>query len=613
VESLEFMAVLDGVNLPADLKQLKISELKTLAGELRQTIISTIAKNGGHLASNLGIVETTVALYHVFDFPKDKLIFDVGHQCYAHKILSGRKDAFTTIRTDGGLSGFPDRDESEYDAFIAGHAGTSVAAGIGYCTARDKLGEDYSVVGVVGDASIANGLNLEALSVSGIKPKNFIMILNDNGMSISKNRNGLYQLISKGTTKKGYVSSKRLIKRIFGTSFVTRALSRFSGFIKRVIGKNQYFENYGFKYVGIVDGNDMDELVRILKRVKEAARDRAILLHVKTTKGKGHKQAEEHADVYHGVGANLKSESGGFSKALGDKINSLIESDNRVVAITAGMKDGTGLKAVEEKFPENFLDVGIAESFAVTSAAGMAVGGLRPFVALYSTFLQRAYDQVVHDVCLQNLPVTLCIDRAGLVGKDGKTHQGVFDLSYLLHIPNMSVFAPTTVSELNEIIDYTKELNSPVAIRYPKNPMVDRTVKPLKDGLMEELKSGDRVTLIAVGPRMVELALKFTKTHGGVGVINARTVKPLDEKMLDSVKDTVIITLEENSVIGGFGSAVDGYFRGKGACVKLKCMGVKDKFIGHGSVERQLEENGLTVDGVAEAIRSFIDIQERKD
>ena len=607
------MALLDGVNLPADLKQFKISELKTLADELRQTIISTTAKNGGHLASNLGIVETTVALYHVFDFPKDKLIFDVGHQCYAHKILSGRKEQFPSIRMDGGISGFPDREESEYDAFIAGHAGTSVAAGIGYCAARDKLGENYSVIGVVGDASVANGLNLEALSVSKGKPKNFIMILNDNGMSISKNRNGLYQLISKGTTKKGYVSSKRLIKRIFGTSFITRGLSRFSEFIKRVLGKNQYFENHGFKYVGIVDGNDMGELVKILKRVKEAAKDRAILLHVKTTKGKGYKQAEEHADVYHGVGANLKSESGGFSKALGDKLNSLIEKDKRVMAITAGMKDGTGLKAVEDKFPDNFLDVGIAESFAVTSAAGMAVGGLKPFVALYSTFLQRAYDQVVHDVCLQNLPVTFCIDRAGLVGKDGKTHQGVFDLSYLLHIPNISVFAPTTVGELNEIIDYAAMLNSPVAIRYPKNPMGEREVTPLTEGLWEVVKEGNKTTLLAVGPRTLDIAMKVAEKYDGVGVVNARVVKPLDTKLLDKIQNTAIVTLEENSVIGGFGSAVSGYFRDKGSCVKLKCMGVKDEFIGHGSVDKQLKENNLTVEDVASTVKTLSDIQERKD
>ena len=607
------MGVLDGVNLPADLKQLKIAELKTLAGELRQTIISTTEKNGGHLASNLGIVETTVALYHVFDFPKDKLIFDVGHQCYAHKILSGRKDQFSSIRTDGGISGFPDRDESEYDAFIAGHAGTSVAAGIGYCTARDKLGEDYAVIGVVGDASVANGLNLEALSVSRSKPKNFIMILNDNGMSISKNRNGLYQLISKGTTKKGYVSSKRLIKRIFGTSFVTRGLSRFSGFIKRVIGKNQYFENYGFKYVGVVDGNDMGDLVKILKRVKEAAKDRAILLHVKTTKGKGHKQAEEHADVYHGVGVNLKSESGGFSKALGDKLNDLIEKDKRVVAITAGMKDGTGLVAVEQKHPQNFFDVGIAESFAVTSAAGMAVGGLKPFVALYSTFLQRAYDQVVHDVCLQNLPVTFLIDRAGLVGKDGKTHQGVFDLSYLLHIPNMSVFAPTTEKEFADIIDYAMKLNSPTAIRYPKNPMEERSFTPLSNGLWENVKMGDKVTLVAVGPRMLDIAIKVADGVSGVGVINARVVKPLDTAALDQIQNTAIVTLEENSEIGGFGSLVEGYYREKGLNVKLKRMGVKDKFVGHGSVDKQLKDNGLTVEDLLSAVKSLVEIQERKD
>ncbi|MBE5750174.1 MAG: 1-deoxy-D-xylulose-5-phosphate synthase [Clostridiales bacterium] len=606
------MAILDGLNLPTDIKKLNINALKELAEELRAEILSTTSKNGGHLASNLGIIETTIALYYTFDFPSDKLIFDVGHQCYAHKILSGRKDSFSSIRTDGGISGFPDREESEYDSFVAGHAGTSIAAGLGYCAARDSLKEDYTVINVVGDGSIANGLNLEAISVKDVKPKKYIVILNDNGMSISKNTNGLYQMLSKGTTKRSYAKSKRIIKKIFGTSIVTRGLAKIRNLIKHVLGKNQYFENYGFKYVGIVDGNDMGELVKILSRVKLASEDKAILLHVKTTKGKGYEKAEEQAELYHGVGVDLKNESGEFSKALGEKLNDMIDSDSRIVAITAGMKDGTGLSAVEQKHPKNFYDVGIAEEYAVTSAAGMAAGGLKPIVCIYSTFLQRGYDQIIHDVCLQNLPVVFCLDRAGLVGKDGKTHQGVFDLSYLTHIPNLTVFAPTTANELKDILDYAISLNKPVAIRYPKNHEGEREVLGIKDGRWETIKKGDKVSILAVGPKMLKVALGVSETIDGVGVISARTVKPLCEKTLRQIKDTLVVTLEENSVIGGFGGLVSAYYRKENINVKLLSFGVKDEFIGHGSIKCQLESNGLTVDDISSAIISADDTLKRK-
>lgn len=606
------MAILDGLNLPTDIKKLNINALKELAEELRAEILSTTSKNGGHLASNLGIIETTIALYYTFDFPSDKLIFDVGHQCYAHKILSGRKDSFSSIRTDGGISGFPDREESEYDSFVAGHAGTSIAAGLGYCAARDSLKEDYTVINVVGDGSIANGLNLEAISVKDVKPKKYIVILNDNGMSISKNTNGLYQMLSKGTTKRSYAKSKRIIKKIFGTSIVTRGLAKIRNLVKRVLGKNQYFENYGFKYVGIVDGNDMGELVKILSRVKLASEDKAILLHVKTTKGKGYEKAEEQAELYHGVGVDLKNESGEFSKALGEKLNDMIDSNIRIVAITAGMKDGTGLSAVEQKHPKNFYDVGIAEEYAVTSAAGMAAGGLKPVVCIYSTFLQRGYDQIIHDVCLQNLPVVFCLDRAGLVGKDGKTHQGVFDLSYLTHIPNLAVFAPTTANELKDILDYAISLNKPVAIRYPKNHEGEREVLGIKDGCWETIKKGDKVSILAVGPKMLKVALGVSETIDGVGVISARTVKPLCEKTLNQIKDTLVVTLEENSLIGGFGGLVSAYYRKENINVKLLSFGVKDEFIGHGSIKCQLESNGLTVDHISSAIISADDTLKRK-
>ncbi|MBQ9734934.1 MAG: 1-deoxy-D-xylulose-5-phosphate synthase [Clostridia bacterium] len=600
------MGCFNGENLIDKVKKLNIKDLDNLAQDIREEIISTTYENGGHLASNLGIVETTIALYRVFDFPKDKLIFDVGHQCYAHKILSGRAKDFSTIRTHGGLSGFPDITESEYDAFSVGHAGTSMAAGIGYCNARDKKGEDYSVVAVVGDGSVGNGLNLEALSSSNVKPKNFIVILNDNGMSISKNKNGFYQLVSKGTTKRGYLGGKKAITKIFGNSFVTRALAAFRNFIKRVINKNSYFENHGFKYVGVVDGNDIKELVAILERVKRVAKDRAVLVHVKTTKGKGYEKAEANADVYHGVGAHLQNDSGTFSLALGNKLNELIDKDEKVVAITAAMKDGTGLKTVEEKYPENFVDVGIAEEYAVTLAAGMAAGGLKPFVAVYSTFMQRAYDQIVHDVCLQNLPVVFCLDRAGLVGKDGKTHQGVFDLSFLTHVPNMNVFAPNSVEELEDIIDYAIELKAPVAIRYPKNAGVTDAHTSIKKELWRTVKDGTKVTILAVGPNALKVSTEYAKKHDGMGVVSARSIKPLDEKVLDRIKDTAIVTVEENSVIGGFGSMVAGYYNGKGFIVKIKNVGVKDEFVGHGDISDQFEENGITESGIDVAIKQMI-------
>ncbi|MBQ4098366.1 MAG: 1-deoxy-D-xylulose-5-phosphate synthase [Clostridia bacterium] len=592
------MSTLESINVGADVKKLNIKELELLSEDIRKEILSVTEKNGGHLASNLGVVETTVALYKIFDFAKDKLIFDVGHQCYAHKILSDRKDRFSTIRTDGGISGFPLRSESCYDAFIGGHAGTSIAAGIGFCEARDKLKEDYTVICMVGDASIVNGLNLEALSVKGEKPKNFIVVLNDNGMSISKNQNGLYRYLSKTTTKRSYVVGKKTIRKVFRDSFITKLLGRFKNFVKRLIGNSNYFEQQGFKYVGVVDGNNVTKLVKALSRVQLAAKEKAILLHIKTTKGKGYSKAEEQADVYHGVGEKLVSEQGDFSICLGQSLCEMIDDDDKIVAITAGMKDGTGLNAVEKAHPKNFVDVGIAEEYAVTSAAGMAAGGLKPFVAIYSTFLQRAYDQVMHDVCIQNLPVVFCLDRSGLVGKDGCTHQGVFDLSYLLHLPNLTVLAPNTKAELKDALVYAKELSRPVAIRYPKNSGVERRLTPLSKDPWEVVADGDGEVILAVGPRMLDLALKVREKKQNLKVVSVRMLKPLCSRVLQEIKDKKIITLEENSVIGGFGSYVSSYYAEKDQAVNVISFGVKDEFVAHGNVNNQLEENGFTVENI---------------
>ncbi len=601
------MAILQGIENPLDIKKLNVDELELLSDEIREQIIQTVSKNGGHLSSNLGMVESTVALYKVFDFPKDKLIFDVGHQCYAHKILSGRKKEFTSIRLDEGLSGFPDINESEYDCFTAGHAGTSISAGLGYCLARDKQKQDYAVVCVVGDGSISNGLNLEALCSSVNKPKNLIVILNDNGMSISKNKNGFYKMLSKSTTKASYLQSKKILLKIFGTSFITNALASFRNFIKRILNKNNTFENYGFKYVGIVDGNNIKQLTKILERVKNVAKNKAVLLHVKTKKGKGLQQAEEKSDIYHGVSANLKCETGSFSLALGNKLNSIIEKDKSVIAITAGMKDGTGLSLVEKEHSQNFIDVGIAEEYAVTLSSGMAMGGLKPFVVIYSTFLQRAYDQILHDVCLQNLPVVFCLDRAGLVGQDGKTHQGIFDISYLSHIPNMKILAPNTVFELEDAIDYALNLKCPVAIRYPKNATETDYDISLNEKLWVSFKNSEKVNLLAVGPNMLSLAIECAKEFDDVGVISVRSIKPLCETTLMQIKDSTIIVLEENTIIGGAGSLISDFYLAHNICAKLSLMGVDDIFVEHGSIKNQLQKVGLVKENIVKEISKSLD------
>ena len=591
------MNILDGIKNSSDVKRLSLKEKTELAGEIRDKILKTCSENGGHLSSNLGIVETTLALYSVFDFPKDKIIFDVGHQCYAHKMLSGRNAGFSAIRTDGGISGFPDREESEYDCFGAGHAGTSIAAGLGFCAARDALGEDFYVVDVVGDGAFVNGLNLEALTSSQKKPKKLIVILNDNGMSISKNRNGIYTFLSKKSTKKGYLKSKSALKRVFGESLVTRFLRKVRGFIKRIFNGVNVLEQFGFKYVGVVNGNDLKSLTEILEGVKNVAKDKAVFLHIKTVKGKGVKRAEERADLYHGVGKSLSCGGGEFSSAVGQTLNEIIEKDPRVIALTAGMKDGTGLAAVEKAHPDNFIDVGIAEEFAVTFAAGMAAGGLKPVVCVYSTFLQRAYDEILHDVCIQKLPVVFCIDRAGLVGADGKTHQGVFDLSFLSHLPGMTILAPSCVNDLKAALKYAFSLGSPVAIRYPKESSAkEREVAPYEETLWERIKAGEKYNILAVGPDMLALAEEFAKNHDGAGVISARTVKPLDEKTLAEISGLPIIAIEENSVIGGFGDAVRravSRLLGGKPKNRIITLGVKDAFTRHGSAERQREENGL--------------------
>lgn len=596
------MSLLERVKTSADVKSLTIDELTVLAEEIRQRIISVVDLNGGHLSSNLGSVEVVLALHYVFDFPKDKLIFDVGHQSYAHKILSGRNEQFDTIRKKDGLSGFPNVFESEYDAFCAGHAGNSISASLGYCTARDLKGEDYYVINMVGDASFFNGENLEALISSDVKPQKMIIVLNDNGMSISKNNNGLYKFISVCTTKKSYNKFMGFANKIFGDSFIGRALKGFKKFIKVGLNHTTAAESLGFKYVGIFDGHNVKELVEILQNLKNA--DKAILLHLKTVKGKGVEDAENNPSYYHGVGSHLKGGVSTFSSSVSRILTKYAEKDDKITAICAGMKDGTGLSEFAEVFPKRFFDVGIAEEHAVTYAAGQAMGGLKPVVCIYSTFLQRSYDQIMQDVCLQNLPVVFMLDRAGVVGADGATHQGLFDISYLRTIPNLKVFAPKDVVELEDVVGYALKLNCPCAIRYPNGTNQEfEAHSDIENSPWEVFGDGQNV-ILAVGPRALRLAFDVQKaSEKPVCVINARTIKPINKSIIDSFCGKNVITIEENVKHGGFGSAVCEYAFEKGIDCKITVKAFPDEFVSHATVDEQLKSVGFTVEEILKDVK----------
>ena len=590
--------LLDSIKTPSDVKKLNIKQLEELSDEIRQRIIEVVSENGGHLASNLGVAEIIAALYYCFDFPNDKLIFDVGHQCYAHKILSERNDRFDTIRLENGLSGFPDITESNYDAFGAGHAGSSISACLGYCAARDALGENYYVIDLVGDASLFNGENLEAATANEKKPKKFIIILNDNGMSISKNDNALYKLMSSVTTKKSYGRFMEFFSKTIGNSFIGKGLKRFKKFVKRSINGLSVIDSLGFKYVGIFNGNKISELVRILNNVKNS--DRGVILHLKTIKGKGLTDAENNAEIYHGVGKNLKTNACTFSDAVGKILCDEAAKNDKLTAICAGMKDGTGLGEFAEKFPSRFFDVGIAEEHSVTFAAGQAIGGLKPVVCVYSTFLQRAYDQIMQDVCIQNLPVVFMVDRAGVVGSDGITHQGLFDITYLRMLPNMRVFAPKDEIELADIFGYCLSLASPCAVRFPNgtNAQFEKHT-PVSDTLWEYYGEIENNVILCVGPRILRIAEEAAKsTDKKVTVVNCRSIKPLDKDFLLSLNGKNVITAEENVISGGFGSSVAEFFAENGITAKLKIIAFPDAFVRQGSTEAQLRNNGVTPENI---------------
>ncbi len=589
----------------AQLKEMNVEQLKTLCADIRREIIENAYDHGGHLASNLGVVELTVALHYVFDIPQDKIIFDVGHQCYTHKILSGRGESFATLRTEGGISGFPCREESPADAFSTGHAGTAIAAGMGYCYARDKKGENYKVISVVGDGALVNGLSMEALVSANEKPKNFIVVLNDNGMSISKNNSGLYRMLSRMTTGSGYEKFKRGVKKVFGNSFVTKGMVAFRDYVKRNLNRHNYLDYLGLKYIGVVDGHDIKELVSTLKRLKNT--EKPILLHVHTVKGKGYKSAEEQAERFHGVSKNFEDSVNAYSAAFGNALSALAEKDDRIFAVTAGMKDGTGLAEFEKKFKNNFLDVGICEEYAATLAAGLSAAGLRPVVAVYSTFLQRAYDEILHDVCLQNLNVTFCLDRAGAVGADGVTHQGLYDLSYLTSMPNMTVFAPKNTAEMEKMLALAVETESPVAIRYP-NGEEECSAKGEETDLTrwEKLTPDGDVTVLAVGPRMVNAALRAAERRKKICVISARCVCPLDTETLDKIVKKPVVTMEENVLRGGFGSSVLEYYARRGGKFRVRNLAFEERIVKQASVARQLQQAGLTAENLLEVIDEIL-------
>ena len=617
--------VLDKIQGPNDVKELKEQELPVLADEIRQFIIDKVSDNGGHLASNLGVVELTIALHRCLNFPQDKLIWDVGHQSYTHKILTGRKNGFDSLRKYHGMSGFPKRDESNCDAFDTGHSSTSLSAGLGMVCARELKKEKYKVVSVIGDGSLTGGLAFEALNNAASLKSNYIMILNDNHMSISENVGGLSHYLAGVRTAKGYTNFKKNVKASLSKmnaigEELERNIRRAKSMLKQVFIPGMFFEDMGITYLGPIDGHNIEALTEVIEDAKQV--EGAVLIHVITEKGKGYEPAQLHPESYHGVGPFIKKngmakkpkEEATYTDIFAKTICELAQTHEKLITITAAMKDGCGLKGFAKRFPDRFFDVGIAEEHAVTFACGLAAGGFHPFFAVYSSFLQRGYDQILHDMCMQNLPVTLMLDRAGLVGNDGETHQGVFDLSYLTMIPNMTVFAPKNRYEFQDAIAFAADFEAPMAIRYPKTDAV-RVLKeyrePIKLGKSEWIRRGSRVALLAIGT-MVETAMEVEELLAKDGidatVVNLRFAKPLDYEMLDEVLDyhSLIVTMEENVLSGGVGEHICRYVELHSTGVRVVACGIPDKFIHQGSIKELLEETGLDAQSIYQKINTML-------
>lgn len=597
---------LEKINAPGDLKKLSVKELEVLCDEIRRYLIDVVSETGGHLASNLGVVELSVALHYVFD-EKDKILWDVGHQSYVHKILTGRKDGMKTLRQAGGVSGFTNAKESPADAFTSGHASASLSAALGICKARDIEGLDFNVVSVIGDGALTGGMAYEALN--NIDGEEMLVVLNDNDMSISKNVGGVSLTLSRLRLAKGYNNFKYGLTKFFSAiPLIGRFLVKFcravKNFFKSLFGGNTFFSNFGVKYIGAVDGNNVRKLVKILGVIKKDL-SRPILLHVVTKKGKGYAPAENDPVRYHGVPPkNAVAAKYSFSDALGECLSRAAEKNDKICAVCAAMPDGTGLDAFAARYPERFFDVGIAEEHAVTFAAGLAKSGMKPFVAVYSTFAQRAYDQILHDVCIDGLPVTLCLDRAGLVGMDGATHQGLFDLSYLSSLPNMTVIAPKDVSQMKEVLRFAMTFDGPLAIRYPKECDFDEPCGAIEFGKWQYIFGGNKdISVFVSGPNMLAVARDAAERFGvEFNLINTLFIKPCDTDMLAGrLKDRLWVTLEENQKQGGIGETIAAYSAENGG-PRVIIMAVEDKFVPHMTIPEQLESCGLTAENLIKNI-----------
>jgi len=619
--------LLEQINGPQDLKALSIDQLEQLSAEIRQFLIEKLSVTGGHLAPNLGVVELTVAMHYLFNSPHDKIIFDVGHQAYVHKILTGRMDRFDTLRQYKGLCGFVKRDESEHDVWEAGHSSTSLSAAMGMAMARDLKGDNNRVIAVIGDGALTGGMALEALNHIGHEKKNLLVILNDNEMSIAPNVGAMHHYLAKIRTDRHYQKAKdelqqflNKIPAIGGT--LAKTAERFKDSLKYLLVSGILFEQFGLTYLGPVDGHDMEQLTELLRQADSI--NGPVLVHVLTVKGKGYKPAEADSLKWHGI-SPYKIESGQVLKAVeppmytevfSDVLMELAEQDDRIVAVTPAMPAGSGLLKFAKRFPSRMIDVGIAEQHAATLSSALAIEGMKPVFAVYSTFLQRAYDQVVHDICRQNLNVIFAIDRAGFVGPDGETHHGVYDIPFLRHIPNMIIMMPKDENELRRMMKTAVDYNDgPIAVRYPRiagqGVEIDAELTPLPIGKWEVVREGDYGAFIAIGPmvQLAEEAAELLKRDGcNVEVINARFIKPLDEELLLRLakEGKQIIVLEEGAELGGFGSAVLEYYSLKGIYgVPVRIVGIPDQFIEHGSIKEQRAEVGLTPERVAAEMKNM--------
>jgi len=620
--------VLDGIDSPADLRHLERNNLSRLAEEIREEIISTCSQVGGHVAPSLGVVELTLALHYVFDTPRDKLIWDVGHQAYAHKLITGRRKQFKTLRQEGGISGFPKREESIYDTFGSGHSGTSISAALGMAEARDLRGDDHKVVAIIGDGGLTAGMAFEALNCAGEQKRDLIVVVNDNEMSISKSVGAVSAYLNRIMTGHRINRFREDIKKFLqeipgiGTS-VLKFVKQGEESLKGLMVPGILFEELGFQYFGPLEGHHLDHLIETLRNVKKLKGP--ILIHVLTKKGKGYPPAEKNPDIYHGVGQferatgkiYTNSSPPTYTEIFGRTLVELAREDERVVAITAAMPLGTGLVEFAERFPKRFYDIGIAEQHGVTFAAGLALEGLRPVVAIYSTFLQRAYDQIVQDVCLQRIPVVFAMDRGGIVGEDGPTHQGLFDFSYLRHIPGMILMAPKDENELRRILATAIQYeDGPIAFRYPRGSgygvPLDKKIKPLEIGKGEVLRAGADVLILAIGSTVyptIQAAALLEKEGIGVTVVNSRFVVPLDEELIDDLarKHRVLMTVEENVVSGGFGSAVLEFLHTRGCSPpRVHCLGIPARFVEHSPQAVLRRKYRLDAEGIAQEVKSAL-------